>query len=148
MNVFMTGNFSDYVKNELEQLQKTIAPVLSKTTRYAIWAFPLMTISFFNLFFLLFYSTTGQVTAIQLVIYALLGALGLALSKERKINQKEVQKLSNEYMIKRIENSSYVNDYRKKSYVDTITEQPLTALNSFIEFINEEEKVKKQNEYN
>ncbi|RFU60230.1 DUF5392 family protein [Bacillus sp. V59.32b] len=134
-------------KKELEQLQEIISPILSKTTKYMMWAFPLVAVSFFNLITLLFFTESSEATMIQLGFFALIGAFGLALSKERKLKQKEVLKLGNDYMIKRIEKSSYLTDVRKKEYISMINAQPLIAINSFIEFVNEEERLMKQGDY-
>lgn len=147
MNIFMTNDISDYAKKELEQLQEIISPILSKTTRYMMWAFPLIAVSVFNLITLLFFAESSETTMIQLGFFSVIGAFGLALSKERKLKQKEVLKLGHDYMIKRIEKSSYVSDVRKTEYITMIIAQPLIAVNSFIEFVNEEERLMKQDDY-
>lgn len=133
------NNMSTSVRNEIEKLQEIIFPLMKKTSRYVIWSFPLLGIALVNLVWLVLFAPSSTGTMIMSGVYALMGAIGMALFKESKINKKKMRKIGNEYMIERIEKSVYVSEGRKKEYIKFIQKQPIKATSSFIQFLNEEE---------
>lgn len=142
MNLFMK-DMPYYIKREIEQLQKILSPLMQKVSKYAIWTIPLIGISIFNLGYLLFFGQATREIIPAVVLYAALGALGFALYKEVKIQQKEIQKLSSIYIIERINNSEIATDYHKKEYISLIKEQPESkAMSHFIHFLMEEDQRK------
>jgi nucleoid-associated protein YejK len=149
MNFFMTNNnLPNFIKREIEQLHKIVTPLMKKVSKYSLWTFPLITISLFNLFFLLFITPQNEYTMLSIAIYALIGALGMALSKEAKIHQREVHKVGSDYMVERINKSEIVSENRKKEYIALIKEQPLRKLTHFIEFLSEEDNKAKRAYFN
>jgi nucleoid-associated protein YejK len=75
---------------------------------------------------------------------ALCGAFGMALIKETRFFNIEIQRIGNQHIIERINNSSYLTEVRKKEYIRWVKEQPFIAMNTFIDFLNEEENKKKR----
>ncbi|WP_407269439.1 DUF5392 family protein [Radiobacillus sp. PE A8.2] len=126
-------------QKEMSKIQELVAPVAKKRSRYMFMAFPLLFISLFNLFTLLLFSTWNQDTIIMAIVYGFFGAIGLALSKESKYQNKQIKQISNNYMTKRVGNSTYLSEYRKQEYIALINEHPLLAINNFIKFLSEEE---------
>lgn len=144
MDNFLMNSFPENIKKEIEQIQKLIFPLARKTSKYMFWTFPLIGISFLNIMYLLFFTTNGSENHLLLFIYAILGALGLALLKETKINKKEIEKIGMRYMIERITKSKYVSEERKKHYIRTIKEKPVAAMESFVRFLHEEDRIEKR----
>ncbi|MES9739091.1 DUF5392 family protein, partial [Peribacillus frigoritolerans] len=77
----------------------------------------------------------------------LVGAVGFALLKENKHNQREIVKMSQKYMLERIKKSNYLTDARKNNYFKRVNEQPLTAMNVFFEFLAEEQQWKNKSSH-
>jgi hypothetical protein len=147
MNIFTTKNLPLFITKELEQLHKKISPIMAKTSKYIFWSFPLITISLINLGFLLFFMPFTNEAIPSLVIFAILGAIGFALSKEAKLKKKEMEAISSEYIIERIKKSDAVTEGRQKDYISRLQSQPKLALHFFIEFLNEEKQREKRNLY-
>lgn len=77
-----------------------------------------------------------------------MGAVGFALLKENKHNQKEIVKMSQKYMLERIKKSNFLTDSRKSNYFNRVNEHPLSAMNVFIEFLAEEQQSKNKSSHN
>ncbi|MET3696869.1 hypothetical protein SAMN05877753_101556 [Bacillus oleivorans] len=133
-------NLPPFIKREIEQLEKIVSPLAKKVSKYALFSFPLITVSLFNLFFLLFYIPNSQNMIFSIVLYAVLGALGFALLKEVRAQKKEIQKMSTDYIIDRINKSDITSDSRKQEYIKRIQQQPLVTINHFVEFLVEEDQ--------
>ncbi|MFS0863763.1 DUF5392 family protein [Fredinandcohnia sp. 179-A 10B2 NHS] len=140
MNIFTTTNLPAFIKKELEQLQEKIGPLMAKTSKYMFWSFPLITISLVNLIFLLFFTPFTNESWPSVIIYATLGAIGFALSKETKFKKKEIETISSEYIINRIKKSDVISEGRQEDYIVKLQNQPKLALHHFIEFLNEEKR--------
>ncbi|WP_453996594.1 DUF5392 family protein [Bacillus nitroreducens] len=147
MNIFTTKNLPLFITKELEQLHKKIGPIMIKTSKYMFWSFPLITISLFNLGFLLFFIPFTNESIPSLVIYAILGAIGFALAKEAKFKKKEIEEISSNYIIERIKKSDVVTEGRQQDYISRLKEQPKLAMHYFIEFLNEEKQKEQRNLY-
>ncbi|WP_121613381.1 YwnF family protein [Mesobacillus foraminis] len=142
MNLFMNQMPSN-IKREIEQLQKILSPLMKKISKYAFWTMPLMGISIMNLGYLLFFGQVTRESIPAVIIFAVIGALGFALFKEVKLQQKELQKLSSIYIIERINKSEIATDNHKKEYISLIKEQPESkAMSHFINFLMEEDQRK------
>ncbi|MCC3357311.1 DUF5392 family protein [Bacillus sp. REN16] len=147
MKIMTSKNLPGFITKELNQLHKKIAPIMMKTSKYMFWSFPLITISLINLVFLLFFIPFTDEAIPSLLIYAILGAIGFALSKEAKFKKKEMEVISSEYIISRIKKSDAVTSERQLDYISRLQNQPELALHLFIEFLNEEDQREKRNLY-
>ncbi|GEN30899.1 hypothetical protein HNQ35_001365 [Cerasibacillus quisquiliarum] len=139
MNVFMT-KMPSFIKREIEQLQRIIGPVARKASKYTFWSFPLIIISVVNLVFLLFILPEEYRNSFTLILFAVMGAFGLALSKEAKHQKREIHKLSTDYMIKRIKRSEIVSQSSQNRYIRLIKEQPVHMMHHFVRFLEEEKR--------
>lgn len=101
--MFPMTNIPPFIQRELEQLNEKIAPLLKKASKYGFWSIPLILISIFNLVTVLFLIPDKQKMILAIILYAIIGALGMALWKEAKLQRKEIQKVSADYVINRIE---------------------------------------------
>lgn len=137
----MMLNMSASAKKELEALQKTLYPFTKKISRYTLFSLPLLAYSVISLVFSLFFLPDQETSITMLVIYAALGAIGIALYKEAKAKRKEVQKLSVDYITDRIKRSDSVSENLKDDYVKRVKEQPVKALYYFVEFLEKEERL-------
>ncbi|GGB46582.1 hypothetical protein GCM10011409_25160 [Lentibacillus populi] len=137
---FMT-NIPNAARKELKNLAETLSPFTKKVSMYTLWSLPLLSYSIFSLFFSLFLVSDNEISITALVIYAAIGAIGMALSKEAKWKRKEVQKVSMNYITDRINRSDIVSEGIKKDYIARIKEQPVSALNYFIKFLEEEDRL-------
>ncbi|WP_285766150.1 DUF5392 family protein [Peribacillus sp. SI8-4] len=143
MNIKLT-NIPRFMQSEIEQLQASLSPLLKKNMRYGILSTVMIGFSVINLFFLLFNNETLSISNIALGLYSLIGAIGFALLKENKHNQKEIAKLSRNYMLERMKKSRYVTDVRKSNYYKKMNDEPLFAMNVFFEFLAEEQQRKER----
>lgn len=139
MNLPMT-DMPSFVRKEVDKLNETISPFIKKVSKYSFWAFPLIAFSLINLFISLFVMPETK-TTVSLIIYAVMGAIGFALSKEAKYQRKEIVKVSEAFIIKRIKKSSVVEDSIKDRYIQQVKQQPMFAINHFIRFLEEENRV-------
>ncbi|WP_059173194.1 DUF5392 family protein [Bacillus sp. FJAT-27445] len=126
------------VKREIEKLEEILSPFLKKASKYALFSFPLITLSIFNLFILLFVNPNQQYAATPIVVFAVIGAIGMAFSKEAKIQRIEIQNISADYMFERIKKSELVSEHLKKEYSSLIKDQPSLAMQHFIAFLKKE----------
>ncbi|WP_148358795.1 DUF5392 family protein [Peribacillus simplex] len=129
-----------FMQAEMAQLQSTLSPLLKKNMKYRLLSTVMIGFSIINLFFLLFKGESLPISKIALGIYALVGAVGFALLKENKHNQKEIVKMSQKYMLERMKKSIYLTDARKSNYYKRVNDQPLFAMNVFFEFLSEEQQ--------
>jgi hypothetical protein len=139
MSYLPITDMPSFIKKEVDKLNETIAPFIKKISKYSFWAFPLIVFSLINLLFMLVIMPDTR-TTFALVIYAVMGAFGFALSKEVKFQRKEVMKISEDFILKRIKKSNTVEDSVKTRYIKLIKEQPAFAMNHFIRFLEEENR--------
>ncbi|PGT88624.1 MULTISPECIES: DUF5392 family protein [Bacillaceae] len=131
----------NFAKKEIEKLQEVIAPFAKKASRYIFWSFPLIVLSIINIVTMLFGAGFNESITPSLVVYAIMGALGMALSKEAKLQQAEIQKVSMDYIVERIKKSEVVSDRVKEKYISLVKERPLQTLNHFVNFLEVENRV-------
>ncbi|MFG6115356.1 DUF5392 family protein [Halobacillus sp. MO56] len=146
MNFSMT-DMPNSVKQEVEELEKNLSPVTKKAAKYVFLSFPLIAIATVNLLTLLFMVPEEEVRLSSIAIYALIGAVGMALSKEAKHKQKEIQKRSVDYIIERIRKSNIATERAKKDFTDQVKSQPMNAMKHFVAFLEEEKRQEKLNLY-
>ncbi|WP_062354467.1 DUF5392 family protein [Bacillus kwashiorkori] len=143
-NFLTTNSFPENIRKELETIQKLIFPLVRKTSRYMFWTFPLIGISVINLFYLLFIAKFNlSEMYVILIVYAILGSIGMALWKETRLNKKEIQNIGLRYIIERIKKSIHLSDERKGEYIRIVNEQPINAMESFVRFLQEEDRIGK-----
>jgi hypothetical protein len=136
----MNTELPSYTKNEMEKLQEVLLPFVKKASRNVMWSFPLIAISIFNIFTLLFATGLNKSTALPLLVYAVIGAFGMALSKEAKLQRAEIQKVSVDYVIDRIKRSESVSEPVKERYMSLVRENPLQTMNHFVHFLEAENR--------
>ncbi|MFC4401878.1 DUF5392 family protein [Gracilibacillus xinjiangensis] len=139
----MTTEIPLFIKKELENLFAKIGPLMKKNTKYMMFATPLIAISFFNLIFFLFFGGFQNDMLAALFIYALMASVGLALFKESKRIKKQIKELEMEHIVNRIEKSDFINDYKKKDYISLIKNQPRMGIQTFMNFLTEENERKR-----
>ncbi|KON88257.1 hypothetical protein AF332_16580 [Sporosarcina globispora] len=130
----------NFIKRELEQLEETVSPITKKAARYLFWSTPLIILSLINLMTLFFTVQDEKTSPLTILIYAIIGSLGFALSKEGKHQQLEIQKLSSHYIKERINKSQWATDHLKSRYQSLINENPRKAVPYFIQFLKEEKR--------
>jgi hypothetical protein len=131
----------NFVKREIEQLEEKVSPFTKKAARYIFWSTPLIILSLINLMTLFFAMPDQETSPLAILMYAIMGALGFALSKEGKHQQQEIQKISTGYIKERINKSQWASDDLKSRYQALINEQPRKAIPYFIQFLKEEKRV-------
>lgn len=141
MNFKLNENTPAFIKTEVEKLKATLAPLLKKNFRYTMFSSLLISVSIVNLFFIIFGDQPIS-SPIPILLFAFLGALGFAISKEGRLLQKDILKISRDYILERINLSKFVTSHRKAEYKNIITDQPFMAMKLFIEFLNEEQRKK------
>ncbi|WP_028784797.1 DUF5392 family protein [Thalassobacillus devorans] len=146
MNFSMT-DMPNSVKREVEELEKKLSPVTKKASKYVFLSFPLIAIAAVNLLTLLFMVPEEEVRLSAIAIYALVGAVGMALSKEAKHKQEEIQKRSVDYIIERIRKSNIATERAKRDFTDQVKSQPMNAMKHFVAFLEEEKRQEKLNLY-
>lgn len=137
-----------YMQNELKKIQLKLNPLLKKNMKYGFFSTVMIGFSVINLFFLLFKNDSYPISKIALCIYALIGAIGVALMKENKYNQRKIIDMSQKYVLERMKKSNYLTEARKKNYYQKVNEQPFLAMNVLIEFLTEEEQKKSDSSIN
>jgi len=143
--MFSVKNIPTFAKREMDKLQELLLPHIKKASRYGIFAFPLVCIAIINLIMLAFVGS-DHIWEIGFV-YALMGAIGMALLKESRYQQKEIQKLSSEYILTRIESSHIVQSSVKERYKKLIVSEPIRALPLFVEFLEKEEEMSRRERF-
>jgi hypothetical protein len=137
----ITSDMPRYIQREMERLQEEIAPLLKKMSRYTIWSLPLVFVSIFNLIFIFVNQPIEREAYVVIIFYAIIGAIGLALSKESKLQRKAIHEQITTFMIKRIRKSE-ISENRKKNFIDLINEQPINVkVNHYINFLTEEQNI-------
>jgi uncharacterized membrane protein len=131
-----------YIQKEMELITKHVKPLVKKSSTYAFLSIPLILFSLTNLFILFINNGFNRDMWLTLLVFAVLAAIGMALSKESKSLQKEIQHKSNHYIIERIKKSRSVPDFKKKEFVNIIKKQPVLGFNTFINFLEEEKRLK------
>ncbi|WP_080848545.1 DUF5392 family protein [Cytobacillus gottheilii] len=135
-----TAEMPAFIKKELEKLEEKIQPVMKKASKYVLFSYPLIFISIMNLFLVLFGMTTTENAALTIMIYAIIGAVGMALSKEGKLLRKDILKRTAEYIIERINKSEDASESLKNKYIMLVKGQPFLLIQHFIEFLKEEKR--------
>jgi hypothetical protein len=131
-----------YIQKEIELITKNVRPLVKKSSTYAFLSIPLILFSLTNLFILFMSNGFNREMWPTLLVFAVLAAIGMALSKESKSLQKEIQQKSNHYIMERIKTSSIVPDFKKKEFLNLIKKQPVLGFNTFINFLEEEKRLK------
>ncbi|WP_164669812.1 DUF5392 family protein [Virgibacillus doumboii] len=144
MNNFMMKDMPAFIEREIEIVTEKLKPQLKKSSRYTLFAMPLITVAFVNLFFSLIQGGWYLNNMPILAIYALMAAVGIALYKESKHVKKEMQQIGMEHFIKRINKSEHMNDYQKKEYISTIKSRPKFGFHTFLNFLTEEDQRKRR----
>ncbi|WP_138416186.1 DUF5392 family protein [Aquibacillus sediminis] len=143
---FSMKNMQPFVIREMQKLEETVEPLTKKAARFSFWSLPLIIFAIFNLFFLFFVIPDGQMMA--MIFYGLIGAIGLAFSKEAKHYQKQILKRSADYMVKRIEQSDVVSASMKEAYIKRIRSHiNFQSIHHFIEFLEEENRLQQISYY-
>ncbi|MCD8510436.1 MAG: YwnF family protein [Bacillus sp. (in: Bacteria)] len=125
-------------------MKKLTAPIVRKYSIYSFASASLILFSVINLYFLFFHTNWAQEIT-MLIVYGVVGALGLALFKESSFQSKRVFKLGYHYMVNRMRESTHLYDYRKERYLQLINKNPMEAINIFREFLMEEQRMKVNN---
>lgn len=147
MDNFLPNSFPENIKKEIDAINKLVMPLAKKTSKYMFWTFPLIGVSIINIIYLLFMEDRGNDLYVMLFIYALMGAVGLALLKETKINKKEIERIGLRYILERIRRSSIISDDRKNYYIHSVKEEPVHAMENFVKFLQEEERMNRWKNY-
>ena len=147
MDNFFKHSFPENIKKELDQIQELIMPLAKKTSKYMFWTFPLIGVALINLVYLLFFSNQTDGMYRSLGEYSLIGAIGLALLKETRLNKKEIERIGVRYIIDRMKKSRYVTTERKNQYIRRVRQNPVRAMDHFIRFLQEEERLKRLSMY-
>lgn len=147
MNI-KVNTIPNYMQNELKKIQLKLNPLLKKNMKYGFFSTVMIGFSVINLFFLLFKNDSYPISKIALCIYALIGAIGVALLKENKYNQRKIVEMSQKYVLERMKKSNYLTEARKNNYYQKVNEQPFLAMNVLIEFLTEEEQKKSDSSIN
>lgn len=143
MKSIQMNDQTPFIKKEMEKIQAKIAPLLKKNLIFTFISLPLIVFSLFNLYLLLFHSTNRSEITLPIILFALSAAIGMALMKETKYNNKEIQSRSFAYIEKRIKSSKDINDYSKEHYLNRLYKQPFQSMEIFFEFLKQEERNKK-----
>lgn len=124
-----------FIKKELEGLFEKLTPLLKKNAKYKMFALPLLIFSVINL---ILWLVMGGLAYGFLMVYALIAAIGVALYKESRHIKKQIRTIEQEHMVDRIQTSDVINDYQKKDYISMIKSQPRLSLQTFLQFLTEE----------
>lgn len=142
MKRVMLQQIPGYIKKEIDLLGERLKPLIKKSSIYSFISLPMILFSLSNLFFLLVIQGMSKENLYYSLLFALFASVGLALMKESKNIQKEVQQLSIQYIIERISKSNFVPEMKKKEFIQNIINQPILGINTFIQFLEEEKKLK------
>jgi len=130
----------NHVKKEIEKLQELLNPIMKKVAKYTMWTIPLVVFSIFNLLRLTYFGALNQDNLGMILFFAFIGAIGMALYKEVRIQRREIKKLSATFIIERIKKSEVATESNKNKYINLVKDQPIGKMfNHFIMFLNEEE---------
>lgn len=131
---------SSYTKKEFENMQRRIAPLVKKSTIFTVASISLISISFFNLYYLLFGHVNNMVLTL---VFSVVGAVGIALYKEVKFQNKEIYNTSINYIKERMMKSEIVPDYTRDKFIEKVKTEPMNAFQTFSDFLHQEERIKK-----
>ncbi len=143
MNPFSFQNVPNYIRKELEEIQHRVKPLLKKSAGFSFVSIPLVGFSLVNILFLLFIQEAQAIATPFLILFAVSGAVGMALFKESRIQNKEIHVKGIQYMSERINSSTFVSDDNKDLYIRQIQSEPALALKTFCEFLSQEERMRK-----
>ncbi|MBD8069074.1 DUF5392 family protein [Bacillus sp. PS06] len=143
MKLFMSDDVPEFAQKELDELKQRVAPLVKKSSIYMVISMFLLMISLTNLTYLILYPFHEQ-SFMMIVGLALCGAFGMALVKETRFFHIEIERLGNQFIIDRINESEYLTEVRKKEYIRWIQDQPFIAIKTFIDFLSEEDMKKKR----
>lgn len=135
-----------YIQKEMDLIMKHVKPLVKKSSTYAFLSIPLILFSLTNLLVLFFNNGFNREMWGMILLFAVFAAIGMALSKESKALQKEIQKKTNDSIIERIKKSSIVPDFKKNECINLIKSQPILGFNTFINFLEEERRLSKLDE--
>lgn len=135
------------VIQELKELQKITAPFMKKVATYMFWSFPLIAISIFNLVVSIFFIPASDKSLVMMLIYAIAGSIGLALQKEVKLQRQEIQKMSADYILRRVQKSEVVAPAAQNRYMSLVREEPMMAVQHFIAFLEEEARQQRMQKF-
>ncbi|UOQ92355.1 YwnF family protein [Halobacillus shinanisalinarum] len=121
---FSKIDMPNFVNRELKQIQELILPTMKKVSKYTLGSFLLIAISVINLFSLVFIVPSHMSSMFTIGFYALIGAVGMALYKEARLQRKEMKKRSTDYIIERIQKSHLISDQSKEEYISQIKDNP------------------------
>ncbi|MBP3039408.1 DUF5392 family protein [Bacillaceae bacterium Marseille-Q3522] len=144
MDLKSVKKLPEFIQVEIDNLQKQVSPLLKRNFSFTLIAALLVSSSLVNLFFMLFIEKAGFDQALILGLFAILGAAGFAFFKESRVVKKAILIRSQQYILKRIHNSSVLPETRKNNYVKWIKAQPFSSMNLFFEFLKEEEQRKQR----
>ncbi len=136
-----------YIQKELDLITKHVKPLIKKSSTYSFLSIPLILFSLTNLFILFLNNGLNREMWVTILIFAVLASIGMALSKESKTLQKEIQKKTNIYIIERIKKSVIVPDFKKSEFINLIKSQPILGFNTFINFLEEEKRLNNLDQY-
>ncbi|TMN22906.1 hypothetical protein FH966_08360 [Lentibacillus cibarius] len=146
MNNNMAKGMPTFIERELETINELVKPKLKKSSKYTFIAIPLLSVSIINLFFMLVVNGYTQDMLITIGIYAFVGAVGAALYKESRHVNKEIRQIGMDHIIERIKTSEHVNDYTKDKYIESVKAKPKFSMQTFFNFLSEEQQRKKMME--
>lgn len=135
--------FPSYTRMELEKLQALIQPLAKKSGIYRIVAVVILSFSLVNLYHLTFGNVSNN---ILLGAFCLFAAIGMALYKEAIYQNKIIQKTSLAYIKARMMQTKLLPPVTRDHYMEQIDTEPTYAFQTFFEFLNKEERMKKINE--
>ncbi|WP_062048378.1 DUF5392 family protein [Bacillus sp. JCM 19034] len=138
--------YSTYISKELVKIQSEVKPFIRKSSIYTFISIPLITFSTLYLGIIFFQLGIRQELLLVVLLAAIAGSLGLALFKESMHINKETVSKSIEYMSNRILKSSLISESSKDRYLDQLHSDPVRGLNTFCQFLEQEERVKKMEE--
>ncbi|MDQ0159385.1 DUF5392 family protein [Alkalibacillus salilacus] len=141
MKLLTPKKASPYVKQGFSEMESYLSPILKKSIIYSMIAFPLITISVFNLIYLLTTTSINQDTAIIIGVLAVLGAVGMALFKESMHHNRSLQQQSLNYIYKRIQQSETVPAQAIERYIRDLKANPGRAYQTFQAFLQHEERL-------
>lgn len=140
MNHSMIQKVPGYIQKELEAIGKYVKPLIKKSSIFTFISFPMIMFASINFLFLVLNGAVTRDAMPYLLFLAVFGAIGMALLKESRSLQKDIQVISNNYMVERISKSEAVTDAKKKEFISIIKNQPILGFNTFVSFLEEEKK--------
>lgn len=146
MNFFNQENYPVYIRKELENMQASIKPLIKKALIYGFISIPLFGIAVFNLYYIIFDASVTENITTLLILFSVIGALGLALFKESRLKNKEAQESSLKYIRDRMAKSEVVHEDLKEGYLRKLKVEPFNQFNLFSEFLAQEERIRRLNE--